>query len=35
MFRGFKGKQVDRVIERRRKKMAGRERRSMPEERRG
>ena len=34
-FRGMKGKQVDKVIERRRKKLAARERRSMPDERRG
>ena len=34
-FNTLKGKQVDKVIERRRKKMAGRERRGMPEERRG
>ncbi|KAK3169446.1 hypothetical protein OEA41_008829 [Lepraria neglecta] len=34
-FRGMKTKQVDRVIERRRKKMAQKERRSMPDERRG
>lgn len=34
-FRGMKGKQADRVIERRRKKMAQRDRRGMPEERRG
>ena len=34
-FKGLKGQQVDRVIERRRRKMAARERRSMPEARRG
>ena len=34
-FRGMKAKQVDKIIERRRKKMAQRERRSMPDERRG
>lgn len=34
-FEGMKGKQVDKVIERRRKKKAGRERKGMPEGRRG
>lgn len=34
-FEGMKGKQVDKVIERRRKKQAGKEKKSMPEARRG
>ena len=34
-FKGMKGKQVDKVIERRRKKQTARERKAMPEERRG
>ena len=34
-FEGMKGKQVDKVIERRRKKQAAKERKSLPEARRG
>lgn len=34
-FEGMKGKQVDKVIERRRKKQAGKERKTMPDTRRG
>lgn len=34
-FEGMKGKQVDKVIERRRKKQSAKERKSMPDERRG
>lgn len=34
-FEGMKGKQVDKVIERRRKKMAAKERKGMPDARRG
>ncbi len=33
-FAGLKGKQVDKVLERKRKKKAQRERRNMPDERR-
>lgn len=34
-FEGMKGKQIDKVIERRRKKMTAKERKGMPDERRG
>jgi len=34
-FEGLKGKQVDKVIERRRKKQAAKERKAMPDARRG
>ena len=34
-FNGMKGKQVEKTIERRRKKMAGKERKKLPEARRG
>ena len=34
-FKGLKGKQVERVMERKRKKKAGRERKNMPDGRRG
>lgn len=34
-FKGLKGKQVERVMERKRKKKAGRERKNMPDMRRG
>lgn len=34
-YSGLKGKQLDRVMERRQKKKAGKERKMMPDERRG